>query len=41
MELVETGGDRTTTWFEDVKTDRVFSAAELSRIFSEPTAPRR
>jgi outer membrane lipoprotein-sorting protein len=41
MELVETGGDRTTTWFEQVKTDRVFSADELKRIFSEPTAPQR
>jgi outer membrane lipoprotein-sorting protein len=41
MELVEAGGDRTTTWFEDVTTDRVFSADELKRIFSEPTAPRR
>jgi outer membrane lipoprotein-sorting protein len=41
MELVEAGGDRTTTWFEAVRTDRVFSEAELARIFSEPTAPAR
>jgi outer membrane lipoprotein-sorting protein len=38
MELVETGGDRTTTWFEDVRTDRAFTEEELARIFSEPTA---
>jgi outer membrane lipoprotein-sorting protein len=41
MELVEAGGDRTTTWFEAVRTDRVFSEAELARIFSEKTAPAR
>jgi outer membrane lipoprotein-sorting protein len=43
MELVEVGGDRTTTWFEEVRTDRAFSAEELARIFpaQEPTAPRR
>jgi outer membrane lipoprotein-sorting protein len=41
MELVETGGDRTTTWFEVVRTDRAFSDEELARIFSEPTAPAR
>jgi outer membrane lipoprotein-sorting protein len=40
MELVETGGDRTTTWFEAVRTERAFSAEELARIFSEPTAPK-
>jgi outer membrane lipoprotein-sorting protein len=38
MELVEAGGDRTTTWFEDVRTDRAFTDAELARIFSEPAA---
>jgi outer membrane lipoprotein-sorting protein len=36
MELVEAGGDRTTTWFESVRTDRAFNAEELARIFSEP-----
>jgi outer membrane lipoprotein-sorting protein len=41
MELVETGGDRTTTWFDAVRSDRVFSAAELARIFSEPTDSAR
>jgi outer membrane lipoprotein-sorting protein len=43
MELVEVGGDRTTTWFEEVRTDRAFSAEELARIFpaQEPPAPRR
>jgi outer membrane lipoprotein-sorting protein len=35
MELVETAGDTTTTFFEDVVTDRVFDAAELERIFGE------
>jgi outer membrane lipoprotein-sorting protein len=34
MELVEAGGDRTTTWFEEVRTDHVFGAEELARIFS-------
>jgi outer membrane lipoprotein-sorting protein len=38
MELIEAGGDRTTTWFEDVHTDRAFSAEELARIFGEPSA---
>jgi outer membrane lipoprotein-sorting protein len=38
MELVEAGGDRTTTWFEDVRSDRKFSDEELARIFSEPAA---
>jgi outer membrane lipoprotein-sorting protein len=38
MELVEAGGDRTTTWFEAVRTDRAFSPEELARIFSEPSA---
>src|SRR4030095_4393732 len=37
MELVEAGGDRTTTWFEAVRTDRAFPAEELARIFSGPT----
>jgi outer membrane lipoprotein-sorting protein len=41
MEMVEAGGDRTTTWFEAVRSDRVFSDAELARIFSEPSAPAR
>ena len=41
MELVEAGGDRTTTWFEAVRSDRVFSDAELARIFSEPAPPGR
>jgi outer membrane lipoprotein-sorting protein len=41
MELVEAGGDRTTTWFEDVHTDRAFTADELSRIFSDPSARER
>ena len=41
MELVETGGDRTTTWFEDVRNDRAFTDEELTRIFSEPKAPAR
>jgi outer membrane lipoprotein-sorting protein len=41
MELVEAGGDRTTTWFEAVRTDRRFSAEELARIFSEPSAPKQ
>ena len=43
MELVEVGGDRTTTWFEAVRTDRAFSDEELARIFpaQEPSAPRR
>ena len=41
MELVEAGGDRTTTWFEEVRTDRAFSAEELARIFSEPSARER
>jgi len=35
MELVETGGDSTTTYFEDVDTDRVFDAALRERIFGE------
>ncbi len=38
MELVEAGGDRTTTWFEAVRSDRAFSDEELARIFSEPSA---
>lgn len=41
MELVEAGGDRTTTWFDEVRTDRAFSDEELARIFSEPPAPKR
>jgi len=41
MEMIEAGGDRTTTWFEAVRTDRVFSDAELARIFSEPAAPAK
>jgi len=41
MELVEAGGDRTTTWFEEVRSDRAFSDEELARIFSEPAAPKR
>src|SRR6185369_16891097 len=42
MELVEAGGDRTTTWFEGVRSDRVWSDAELARIFSpEPAPPAR
>lgn len=41
MELVEAGGDRTTTWFDAVRTDRVFSDAELARIFAKETAPAR
>jgi outer membrane lipoprotein-sorting protein len=41
MELVEAGGDRTTTWFEAVRTDRAFSPEELARIFAEPAAPKR
>jgi outer membrane lipoprotein-sorting protein len=41
MELVEAGGDRTTTWFEAVRTDRAFSAEELARIFPEPSAPKQ
>jgi outer membrane lipoprotein-sorting protein len=40
MELVEAGGDRTTTWFEAVRTDRAFSDEELARIFAEPTAAK-
>jgi outer membrane lipoprotein-sorting protein len=40
MELVEAGGDRTTTWFEAVRTDRAFSDAELKRIFAEPTVAK-
>jgi len=40
IELVEAGGDRTTTWFEDVHTDRAFSSDELARIFAEPTAAK-
>jgi len=39
MELVESDGDRTTTWFDDVRTDVVFDAALLERIFAEGTAP--
>ena len=39
MELVETGGDRTTTWFEDVRTDHAFGEAELARIFAENGPP--
>ena len=42
MEMIEAGGDRTTTWFEAVRTDRAFSPEELARIFSEPSAaPQR
>lgn len=33
MELVEAGGDRTTTWFEAVRADHAFSDEELARIF--------
>jgi outer membrane lipoprotein-sorting protein len=40
MELVEAGGDRTTTWFEAVRSDRAFSDEELVRIFAEPTAAK-
>ena len=40
MELVEAGGDRTTTWFEDVRSDRAFSDAELARIFADPPAAK-
>ncbi len=39
MELVEVGGDRTTTWFEAVRTDRAFSDEELAQIFRKPSAP--
>jgi outer membrane lipoprotein-sorting protein len=44
MELVEVGGDRTATWFDEVRTDRAFSDEELARIFPaapEPSAPQR
>jgi outer membrane lipoprotein-sorting protein len=43
MELLEVGGDLTTTWFDAVSTDRAFSDEELARIFpaQEPSAPRR
>jgi len=42
MEMVETGGDRTTTRFEDVETDVAFGDEELERIFSPSgsAAPR-
>jgi outer membrane lipoprotein-sorting protein len=34
MEMIEAGGDRTTTWFEDVETDVAFGDEDLARIFS-------
>jgi hypothetical protein len=37
MVVVETEGDRTTTFFHDVVTDTRFSPEELSRIFLEDT----
>jgi outer membrane lipoprotein-sorting protein len=40
MEMIEAGGDRTTTWFEDVRSDRAFSDAELARIFADPPAAK-
>ncbi len=42
MELLETGGDRTTTWFEEVRTDVAFDDEDLARIFStrDSAAPR-
>jgi outer membrane lipoprotein-sorting protein len=39
MELLETNGDRTTTWFEDVQVDHRFAPAEIERIFSTAGAP--
>jgi outer membrane lipoprotein-sorting protein len=43
MELVESDGDRTTTWFEEVEIDHRFGTAESERVFAlpEPTADRR
>jgi outer membrane lipoprotein-sorting protein len=35
MELLETGGDSTSTFFEDVHSDHAFDDAELARIFGE------
>ena len=34
MEMLETNGDRTTTYFDEVQTDRHFSSAELDTLFS-------
>jgi outer membrane lipoprotein-sorting protein len=34
MEMLETNGDRTTTTFEEVQTDRHWSGEELERLFS-------
>lgn len=39
MELVESDGDRTTTWFEEVETDHRFDDAESERIFAQPEPP--
>lgn len=36
MEILETDGDRTTTFFDDVEIDRRFGAEELARIFAIP-----
>jgi outer membrane lipoprotein-sorting protein len=43
MELLESDGDRTTTWFDEVEIDHRFDAAESERIFapSGPPAERR
>lgn len=40
MELIEVGGDSTTTWFDEVQTDYRFSDAELERLFAGSDAPR-
>ena len=36
MELLEVGGDRTTTWFEEVRSDVELSAEEIAELFSAP-----
>jgi len=38
MELVEVGGDRTTTWFDEVRTDVELDAAALARFFPDSGA---
>ncbi|MEM7409382.1 MAG: outer membrane lipoprotein carrier protein LolA [Myxococcota bacterium] len=39
MELVETGGDKTTTWFDNVRTDVELEPATLERVFARGDRP--